>query len=175
MADNGGCIIYLLSSTSMWEAHKTLSSVSSYSTNVLCGRNKIKIEPVVESDYNKNCKKLNKPQEYIHFECEVCTKLFNTKDKLIVHMSQHTGGKQYKCKICINFFSSNSNLTRHGIIHSSEKPYNCKFCIKTFACSGDLKKHSTVHAGEKPYDCKICSKNIFKKLQLKETLMDTYR
>ena len=81
MADNGGCIFYLPSSTSMWEAHKTLSSVSSYSTNVLGGRNKSKIEPVVESDFDKNCKKLNKPQEEKHFEYEVCAKQFYRKDK----------------------------------------------------------------------------------------------
>ena len=84
MADNGGCIIYLLSPTSTWEAHKTLSSVSSYLTNVLCGKNKIKIEPVVGSD-GKNCKKLNIPQEEKHFECEVCTKLFNKNDNIKSH------------------------------------------------------------------------------------------
>ena len=103
MADIGGCIIYLLSLRSMWEAHKTLSSVSSYPNNVLGGRNKIKIEPVVESDYDKNCKKLNEPQEEKHLECEVCTKLFNKKDKLIYIDYQMFHENSYN-QLKINFF-----------------------------------------------------------------------
>ena len=31
----------------------------------------------------------NKPEEEKHFECEVCTELFNTKDKLIVHLRRN--------------------------------------------------------------------------------------
>ena len=75
------------------------------------------------SDYD-NCKRLNKPQEEKHFECEVCTKLFNKKDKLIVHMSQHTGGKQYKCKRCSKFkmFAHNVDLKKHSRMNTGEKP-----------------------------------------------------
>ena len=44
MGDNG-YVDYLLSSTNSWERHETLSLISSYSSTLLRGRNKI------ESDY----------------------------------------------------------------------------------------------------------------------------
>ena len=192
MADNGGCIIFLLSSTSTWEAQETLSLVSSYSTNISHGRNKMKIEPTLESDYDKN-EMLNKPQEEKHFECKVCTELFNTKDKLNVHLTRHTGGKQYKCdkkffeksslikytithsvekpyycKICDKKFSQNVHLKEHSRIHTGEKPYKCNICEKRFTTNSNLQRHLRMHSGEKPYNCKICGKKFSQSGHLKK-------
>ena len=71
---------------------------------------------------------LNKPQEEKHFECKVCTELVNTKDKLIVHLTRHNGGKQYKCD---KKYSRNSsvNIEEHIPVKND---IIVKFVIKSF-------------------------------------------
>ena len=90
MADNS-CVDYLLTTSDTWESHNTLSSISSYSSTLLCGRNTIKIEPIFDLDDVEDGQNLNMQQEENHFKCEICTTLFNTKDKLIVHKRTHIG------------------------------------------------------------------------------------
>ena len=132
MAGNIDCVDYLLSSSNTWETHKTLSSISSYSSTLLCGRNSIKIEPIFDSDYVgshydvENSNNLNMHQEENNFECKVCTKMFNNKHKLVRHKRIHTDKKQCKCKVCDKMFTRSSHLKSHERTHTGEKPYNCK-------------------------------------------------
>ena len=130
MADNIDCVDYLLSSSNTWETHNTLSSISSYSSTLLCGRNMIKIELIFNSDYIESSNNLNMEQEENHFKCEVGTKLVNNKHKLIVHKKEHIGEKLYKCKICGKEFTSSSYLKIHERIHTGEKLYKCRCVIK---------------------------------------------
>ena len=56
-------------------------------------KKKIKIEPISDYDYDESSNNLNMQQEENHFECEICTKLFHTKHKLIAHKKEHIGEK----------------------------------------------------------------------------------
>ena len=142
MEANIDCVDYLLTCSNTWETHKMLSSIASYSSTLLCRRNKIKIEPIFDYDYVESSNNLNMQQEKIHFECEISTKLFNTKHKLIGHKNEHIGEKLYTCEICDKMFTNSSNLKSHGEIHTGEKPYNCKVVYdKMFTSSGKLTIH----------------------------------
>ena len=126
MEANIDFVDYLLTCSNTWETHKMVSTISSYSSTLLCRRNKIKIEPIFDYDYVKSSNNLNMQQEKNHFECEICTKLFDTKHKLIGHKKVHIGEKVYKCNTCDKMFTNSSNLKSHGKIHNGEKPYKCK-------------------------------------------------
>ena len=105
MADNIACVDYLLSSSNTWEALNTLSLILSYSSTLVCGRNRIKMEPISDSDFVENdienSNNLNMQQEDNDFESEVCTKMFNNKHKLIRHKKMHTGKNNASVKFVI--------------------------------------------------------------------------
>ena len=168
MAEDTGCMNYLLSCSNTWEAHETLSLISSYSPTLLCGRNMIKIEPLFESNYEEDlCRGLNTQKEENNFKCDICSKLFNTSGQLIMHNRKHTVKKLYKRKICEKFFITISALTSHGRTHTGEKPYICKICNKQFSERGSLSRHTRVHTGEKPFKCKVCNKDFTQRISLK--------
>ena len=91
MEANIDCVDYLLTCSNTWETHKMLSRISSYSSTLLCRRNKFKIEPIFDYDYDESSNNLNMQQAKNHFEREICTKLFHTKHKLIAHKKEHIG------------------------------------------------------------------------------------
>ena len=161
MADNTGCIRYLLSSGDTWEAQEKLSLISYYSSTLLRGRNKIKIEPIFESGCEKQIEKK-------HYKCgDASTQLLKSSHQLIEHKTKQTDEKPYKCNICDKQFSICSRLKKHAKIHTDVKPYTCNSCDKTFSRGSDLKKHTRVHSGEKPYTCDICDKKFSQSSNLK--------
>ena len=90
MEENTGFIDYLLSSSNTWQSHKSLSSISSYSTPILQGRNKIKIEPIYESDYDEDFKKVNNHRGVCNKHTNITCKLKKTREhtlwKSIIHV-----------------------------------------------------------------------------------------
>ena len=59
----------------------------------------------------------------MHFTCNICTKTFQTKNILQIHMKTvHKGGKYYKCESCGKSFTRGSTLKRHiHTIHEGHK------------------------------------------------------
>lgn len=109
------------------------------------------------------CRKenLRQHQEREHLQirhpCDICGKIFSTRDVLNAHRKLHTT-ENFKCDQCDQEFKSNKYLYKHKQKHLGVKKFICAFCGKSFLVGEYLKDHLRIHTGEKPFDCKICGK-----------------
>lgn len=78
--------------------------------------------------------------------CDLCSKTFSTKSKLIIHKRSHSGEKPFVCNVCEKPFSQKPHLQRHYLLHTSQKPFKCKVCGHKCRQKSNLKQHYvTVH------------------------------
>ena len=47
------------------------------------------------------------------YKCSVCTKAFNQKGALQIHMTKHTGQRSHNCQFCSQTFAQKGNLRAH--------------------------------------------------------------
>ncbi|CAD6187503.1 unnamed protein product [Caenorhabditis auriculariae] len=92
------------------------------------------------------------------YNCQKCSKKFNSPNSLEQHQQVHTCDKQFECKQCGKTFKRSSTLSTHLLIHSDTRPYPCEYCGKRFHQKSDMKKHTYIHTGEKPHKCTVCGK-----------------
>ncbi|CAH1110963.1 unnamed protein product [Psylliodes chrysocephalus] len=102
------------------------------------------------------------------FKCELCPKQFCRKRGLKIHLRIHSGNKPFKCEICSKLFNDKSNMRAHLKIHTKEKPFKCDICLKQFIYCSTLKTHLRIHTGEKPFKCEICLKQFSQRSPLKQ-------
>ncbi|XP_049514595.1 zinc finger protein 28 isoform X2 [Dermacentor silvarum] len=97
----------------------------------------------------------------MRFSCELCPSKFCKKESFDRHKQLHASGVQlYHCHECSKVFESRTKLLQHEKWHKSEKPYPCQLCPAAFVYSKDLGRHLLVHTGERPYGCTVCQKQF---------------
>ena len=84
--------------------------------------------------------------------CTICGMQMK-KDKLKVHMFQHTGEKPFKCEVCSRRFTSKMSLYLHKRNHN--KANKCKYCDKEYSASY-LPTHEKMHENGNKFVCKYC-------------------
>lgn len=94
------------------------------------------------------------------FECNICGKRFNRKNNLQDHMLTHSTEKNYKCPDCHMCFNRRYSLKLHARNHLAVKPYRCELCPMSFSQLHALKTHFRQHTGEKPFKCSICQRTF---------------
>ena len=92
------------------------------------------------------------------FICSVCGKRCSTKQYLGIHMTKHTGEKNYKCRFsCGMTFRRAGSRCNHELIHKGIKRWKCHMCEKKFTKHDQLKYHIKRHLGQKDYVCSYCN------------------
>ncbi|BHF73939.1 hypothetical protein SprV_0401702300 [Sparganum proliferum] len=80
------------------------------------------------------------------FECSLCGKVFNRRDKVKRHLSElHHGIKSYQCATCARAFSRNDKLVRHIMtVHQGIKAFGCSHCTRRFSRRWEYQRHMQV-------------------------------
>lgn len=119
----------------------------------------------------------NSKHKEIIYICDLCSKLFNSKKVLILHISKHFSSnistkqskrlkktnpkkKIFVCKVCSKHFSDQSNYRRHSLSHYYR--FQCDICEKTFSQMYNLQVHNRTHTGTTPYKCDICHLTFYR-------------
>ncbi|XP_040905033.1 zinc finger protein 3 homolog [Toxotes jaculatrix] len=93
--------------------------------------------------------------------CHICGKSFRRDSYLIRHVDKsHKGHKAFKCLECSKEFDQRYQLILHIRSHTGEKPFSCDYCGKAFVQNSSRLAHMRVHTGEKPYFCSKCGKSF---------------
>ncbi|KAH8347576.1 hypothetical protein KR059_012976 [Drosophila kikkawai] len=115
-------------------------------------------------------KRIHAREEGLYF-CDQCGKSFSEKGNFNVHLTRHTGLKQFECEECGRKEFTLHLLKLHvRIKHRGELPYVCKYCGQRFDnCIKRLRherghKESPVH---RPHTCAICKKAFKDKITLR--------
>ena len=94
------------------------------------------------------------------FKCQICDKVFKSKQNLDIHVRGHTGEKPFSCDFCPKKFNTKSNLKTHTMYHAGDRKYNCPVCDKAFYTKKDLNTHKLLHTGLRPWECDICGRSF---------------
>lgn len=112
-----------------------------------------------------------------YFECDLCKKIYRTKNHMKLHMRTHINAREYQCSICPKAFNFFSQLKRHERSHSTTYVWYCEICGVGFKNKPNLAHHMRSHngtmkifkylhgtetllflTGEKPFQCDRCDR-----------------
>ncbi|KFB44564.1 AGAP005483-PA-like protein [Anopheles sinensis] len=95
-----------------------------------------------------------------------CGRMFNSRYRLLEHLSCHVGASMVRCEICEKTFSSRSYLLVHNSrVHgrAEDRPFKCTQCHQSYAHECHLKAHMVYHVRVR---CSICGKELSSSLSL---------
>ncbi|XP_022216252.2 zinc finger protein 311-like isoform X2 [Drosophila obscura] len=143
------------------EFKSRLDSCSVPKKEVLRGSRKLNQEPVLKREGD-----ITKKKRYSRanggYYCDQCGKWFKYKSNLNVHLTRHTGVKQFECKDCGRKEFTMHLLSLHiRVKHKGELPYSCKYCGQGFDNCIKRLNHERRHKecpDIRPHVCAVCGK-----------------
>lgn len=128
----------------------------------------IKSLSIVKSTQN------NTPKNLL-YNCNACSKQFQSVKNLNRHRKLHSNKKSYSCLQCAKSYSRSDHLSRHMISHSeNKKPFKCPHCISRFTNKSHMNRHILLHNNKKnnlyKFYCYKCSDGFFYKKTYKNHL-----
>ena len=102
-------------------------------------------------------------------KCNVCSKLFQSKSKLVEHYRKHTGEKPFACQICDKKFAHKCALVDHQTFHSDVRNFKCSICpeSRSFKTKDQLSHHMVFHY-EPKFVCSHCDYKAHTKSNLSQ-------
>ncbi|KAI9554433.1 hypothetical protein GHT06_019705 [Daphnia sinensis] len=79
------------------------------------------------------------------YTCDVCNKIFLTKQTLTDHRSMHDPTRGFQCSFCPVKLTVKSSLIAHEKLHTRETPHECSFCEMRFHSTYLLQIHIRTH------------------------------
>lgn len=109
----------------------------------------------------------------VHFECDLCPKLFSSFDNFEVHQKNHVFKKnkqRFLCNYCGKSKQSKRALEYHIASHINLRQFTCDICQKGFNEKSVLSAHMTAHSKNKPFVCNVegCLAAYSQKMKLRE-------
>ncbi|XP_022218550.2 zinc finger protein 226-like isoform X2 [Drosophila obscura] len=146
-----------------------LDSCSVPKKRVFRGSRKLSVDPVIKREGDL-AKKKRYRRAIRGFYCDQCGKWFQDKSNLNVHLTRHTGVKQFECEECGRKEFTMHLLSLHiRVKHKGELPYSCKYCGQRFDNCIKRLRHERQHKecpDIRPHVCPVCGKAF----QLKRAL-----
>ncbi|CAB3258679.1 unnamed protein product [Arctia plantaginis] len=73
--------------------------------------------------------------------CDLCGKILNRPEALVLHRRMHLGQKPYKCSICNKLFARKFSMQVHERSHSRVNSHECVHCGKRYSQQSALYRH----------------------------------
>ncbi|XP_066595499.1 zinc finger protein 260-like [Prorops nasuta] len=136
-----------------------------------CSRKPHFVDPISDKDSTNISNK---------HRCNLCSKTFAQKSKLLTHQLCHSDRQPFKCYHCEKAYASKSKLNAHVRLHTKTNIYECKVCDKVFSYPSYLEEHLKTHnkndsitsGKQASFECATCKKQfcLIKNLKAHEKL-----
>lgn len=81
--------------------------------------------------------------------CQICSKIFQTKEDILYHLKIHAGSrtvknpneKKFDCEFCDRKFFTRKDVRRHLVVHTGMRDFLCQFCPQRFGRKDHLVRH----------------------------------
>lgn len=98
--------------------------------------------------------------------CDICAKVFKTKQNFKDHMMTHTNESRIQCSHCGTWLKNKLVLRKHIRLHKA-KPKTCQICQCVKPNQAALSSHMRAVHGEAKNKCTFCDKAFIKKIALR--------
>lgn len=83
-----------------------------------------------------------KTEKVRNLECDICHKMYASKDVLRKHRKKvHGANKKYPCIKCDRAFDTQDELGKHNKWHAGYRAFSCVYCANSFTEESGLKTH----------------------------------
>ncbi|XP_064459626.1 zinc finger protein 43-like [Ornithodoros turicata] len=98
-----------------------------------------------------------KPKTQESYACGKCGKAFSVKNSYMKHMRRHIAPRQLlECTYCSRRFNNRANLDVHVRTHTQDYPFKCDHCAKGYMTEQQLEKHRA-RCHSDPVFCTDCN------------------